>query len=172
MEHSNALLDVWSFLALIEPYGFLVAREDGRLVGYAIFVQSLSRVQREAVRSGQVFKWLMHALMGRYKFRIDKKLRTLRNKAKFLVAGQRFRTRGDAQLLNIAVEPGLQGKGIAKQLVRVGLSVMRSVRVSEVRLEVRPWNVPAVRVYESTGWREVGRTRDLEGEWIVMVANP
>jgi len=52
------------------------------------------------------------------------------------------------------------------------LKAMRDLRVPEVRLEVRPWNAPAIALYRNTGWREVGRTRDLEGEWIVMVANP
>ncbi len=141
-------------------------------MGYAIFVQSLSAIQRQAVLSGEVLKWLLHALTGRYKFRISAKLRALLNKFKFLATGQKFRTHGDAQLLNIAVEPSAQGKGIAKELVRAGLLAMRRVPVPEVRLEVRPWNLSAVRVYQSTGWREVGRTRDSEGEWIVMVANP
>ena len=49
---------------------------------------------------------------------------------------------------------------------------MREMRVLEVRLEVRPWNAGAVHVYRKTGWREAGRTRDVEGEWLVMVANP
>lgn len=124
------------------------------------------------MRSGEVIKWLIHALTGRYQFKVGALFRTLGNKAKFLFAGQKFRTKGDAQLLNIAVDPSVQGKGIAKKLVAAGLSRMRAARVAEVRLEVRPWNDSAVRVYESTGWREVGRTRDLGGEWIVMVANP
>lgn len=171
-EHSNALLDVWNFLACAQPHGFLAARQDGRLVGYAIFVESLSRIQARAIRSGEVLKWLLHALTGRYKFKISAKLRSLRNKAKFLFSGQKFRTKGDAQLLNIAVEPSAQGEGIAKKLIIAGLSAMRAAGVPEIRLEVRPWNRSAIQVYEATGWREVGRTRDLEGEWIVMVANP
>jgi len=159
-------------LARAQPDGFLAAREDGRLVGYAIFVKSLSAIQARALRSGVVVKWLVRAVTGRYEFRISAKFRTLRNKAKFLFTGQKFRTQGDAQLLNVAVDPSMQGKGIAKKLVVAGLSAMRAARVREVRLEVRPWNVSAVRVYKATGWHEVGRTRDLEGEWIVMVANP
>jgi len=99
-------------------------------------------------------------------------LRTLQNKVFFLFHGQRFRTKGDAQLLNIAVDPSAQGRGIAKQLVAAGLEALRELHVPEVRLEVRPSNLSAIALYQRTGWREVGRTRDLEGEWIVMVANP
>jgi ribosomal protein S18 acetylase RimI-like enzyme len=73
--------------------------------------------------------------------------------------------------LNVAVDPDLQGRGVATALVQAGLAAMRDLGVTEVRLEVRPWNRGALRLYEKTGWREVGRTRDLEGEWIVMVAS-
>ena len=90
----------------------------------------------------------------------------------FVRSGGRYRTKGDAQLLNIAVLPGRQGKGIATALVEAGLAAMRDLGVREVRLEVRPSNEGAVHLYRKTGWREVGRTRDMEGEWLVMVANP
>lgn len=98
--------------------------------------------------------------------------RIFHNKLLFVTHGQKYRTDGDAQLLNIAVDPAHQGRGIARRLVTEGLRVMREQAVPEVRLEVRPGNRAALHLYEQTGWREVGRTRDLEGEWVVMVANP
>jgi ribosomal protein S18 acetylase RimI-like enzyme len=98
--------------------------------------------------------------------------RILRNKVLFVTSGQKYRTQGDAQLLNVAVRPDARGRGVAKTLVEEGMRVMREAGIPEIRLEVRPWNAPALRVYERTGWREVGRTRDVEGEWVVMVANP
>ena len=152
--------------------GFLAAREDGRLVGYALFVPSLRAVQRRAVLSGAALRWALRALTGQYDMRLRGLLRTFQNKVFFLFHGQRFRTAGDAQLLNIAVDPNAQGRGIARCLIDAGLKAMRAMQISEVRLEVRPWNAPALALYRSTGWREAGRTRDLEGEWIVMVATP
>jgi len=98
--------------------------------------------------------------------------RIFRNKLLFVTQGQKYRTNGDAQLLNVAVDPAYQGRGIAGQLVVEGLEIMRAQGVPEIRLEVRPGNRAAMRVYARTGWREVGRTRDIEGEWVVMVANP
>ncbi len=98
--------------------------------------------------------------------------RILQNKTLFVFQGGRYRSDGDAQLLNVAVAPRNQGQGIARELTIAGLGALRSMAVPEVRLEVRGWNAAAIRVYQRTGWREVGRTRDLEGEWIVMVANP
>jgi ribosomal protein S18 acetylase RimI-like enzyme len=112
------------------------------------------------------------ALRGRFGLRFSAIPRIIANKVLFVRSGGRFRSKGDAQLLNIAVSPAHQGKGIATTLVRAGLETMRELGVPEVRLEVRPWNENAVRLYRKTGWREAGRTRDLEGEWLVMTANP
>lgn len=145
---------------------------DGQFAGYAIFVPSLRRVQREAVASGEVLRWALSAVRGGFGLRLSAIPRILANKVLFVRSGGRYRSKGDAQLLNIAVLPEQQGKGIATALVRAGLEAMRELGVPEVRLEVRPWNHSAVSVYRKTGWREVGRTRDTEGEWLVMVANP
>ncbi len=90
----------------------------------------------------------------------------------FIRSGRRFRSKGDAQLLNVAVAPAAQGRGIAQQLISRGLAEMQALGIPEVRLEVRPWNAAAIAVYEKAGWRKAGATRDLEGEWMVMVANP
>lgn len=165
-------MDVWSFIRDIEPRGFLGAYVDGELAGYAIFVPSLKRVQREAIRSGAVFRWALSALRGGFGLRLSAIPRILANKVLFVRSGGQFRTKGDAQLLNIAIAPQYQGKGIATSLVLAGLQAMREMGVPEVRLEVRPWNAGAVHLYRKTGWRETGRTRDIEGEWLVMVANP
>lgn len=142
------------------------------MVGYAIFIRSLKRLQRRALLSGEAIRWAFKALTGQYDLRLDSLGRIFKNKLLFVRNGQRFRTRGDAQLLNIAVRPEAQGKGVARTLVTEGLRRMAGEGVPEVRLEVRPWNAPAVHVYETTGWHSVGRTRDAEGEWLVMVANP
>jgi ribosomal protein S18 acetylase RimI-like enzyme len=164
-------VDVWSFIRRIEPRAFIGAHIDGELAGYAIFIPSLKRVQREAIRSGAVLRWAIAALRGGFGLRFSAIPRIIANKALFVRSGGRYRSRGDAQLLNIAVLPAHRGKGVATALIRAGLEVMRELGVPEIRLEVRPWNESAVRVYRKTGWREAGRTRDLEGEWLVMVAN-
>ncbi len=145
---------------------------DGELAGYAIFVPSIKRVQRESIRSGAAFRWAIAMLRGGFGVRFSVIPRLLANKIAFLRAGGRYRTKGDAQLLNIAVVPERQGNGIATALIVAGMQTMRQLNVPEVRLEVRPWNDGAVRLYRKTGWREAGKTRDMEGEWLVMTANP
>jgi ribosomal protein S18 acetylase RimI-like enzyme len=168
----DAMCDVWSFVRATEPGGFLAAREDARLLGYAIFVRSVSALRERAMRTGVVVRWALRALRGRYGIHWLALARLLWNKTLFVGGSGKFRTEGDAQLLNIAVAPSARGKGVAKLLVRAGLSYLAGCDVKEVRLEVRPDNAPAIAVYQQTGFVERGRTRDAGGEWIVMTANP
>lgn len=121
---------------------------------------------------GAVIRWAIDTLGGGFGVRFSALPRIMLNKLLFVRSGGRFRHKGDAQLINIAVDPDYQGRGIANRLVREGLAFLASLGIEEVRLEVRPWNSGARAVYSATGWREIGRTRDLEGEWLVMVANP
>ncbi len=134
-------------------------------------MRSLSALQRRALLTGAALRWSWSALRSG-DFHLGALWRILQNKTLFVLQGRRYRSNGDAQLLNIAVAPAAQGRGIARELTLAGLDAMRGMHVPEVRLEVRDWNAPAIALYKRTGWREVGRTRDLEGEWLVMVANP
>jgi ribosomal-protein-alanine N-acetyltransferase len=168
----DAMRDVWSFVRTVEPGGFLGARLDSHLVGYAIFTSSLRALQCKAAWSGTVFVWGLRALAGRYGIRWLNIGKLLWNKMLFVGNAGRFRTGGDAQLLNIAVAPSARGKGVGKELVRAGLQYLASRHVAEVRLEVRPDNVAAIAAYGANGFVERGRTRDAGGEWLVMTAQP
>ena len=168
----DAMLDVWTFFSQDEPGGFLAAREASALIGYALFTTSLKRLQRHAVLRGQVLRWTLRALTGRYGIQWLQLGRLLWNKMLFVGNAGRFRTRGDAQLLNIAVDPSARGRGAAKALVIGGLKYLAEQRVPEVRLEVRPDNAPAISVYRRVGFIERGVTRDAHGDWLVMTAEP
>lgn len=168
----DAMLDVWAFARETEPGGFLAARTPSGLVGYAFFTSSVKRLQRAALRRGRPLVWALQALSGRYGVRWAQLGRLLWNKALFVGGSGRFRTSGDAQLLNIAVDEKARGGGVAKALVRAGMAYLASQGVGEVRLEVRPDNAPAIKVYRDAGYLERGRSRDIHGEWLVMTARP
>ncbi|HHW13901.1 MAG TPA: GNAT family N-acetyltransferase, partial [Firmicutes bacterium] len=53
-------------------------------------------------------------------------------------------------------------------LVAAALARFDRLGVPVVQLEVRPWNDPALHLYTSLGFVETGRTRDTQGEWVVM----
>ncbi len=100
----DAMRDVWTFVRDVEPGGFLAARNSGAdLIGYAIFTHSIKALQRRALREGKIFVWAARALSGRYGIRWFHVGRLLWNKVLFVGGSARFRTAGDAQLLNIAV---------------------------------------------------------------------
>ena len=169
----DAMRDVWTFVRDVEPGGFLAARNSGAdLIGYAIFTHSIKALQRRALREGKIFVWAARALSGRYGIRWFHVGKLLWNKVLFVGGSARFRTAGDAQLLNIAVSAAARGKGVAKALVRAGLIYLAQRNVREVRLEVRPDNLPAITAYRDNGFVERGRTSDAGGEWLVMTANP
>lgn len=168
----DAMVDVWSFAREVEPGGFLAASDESGLIGYALFTSSQGNLRRKAIWSGRVVTWALRALSGRYGVRFGHVGRLLWNKAVFVGNSRRFRSGGDAQLLNIAVASRARGKGVATTLMQAGLRYLAECGVAEVRLEVEPDNAPAIAVYRSVGCVERGRMRDIHGDWIVMTASP
>ncbi len=69
-------------------------------------------------------------------------------------------TLDEAHLLNLCVAPGQQRKGLGRQVLDFVIERAQRVGAKSLFLEVRASNEPAVLLYESTGFREVGRRRD------------
>lgn len=62
-------------------------------------------------------------------------------------------------IMTVATEPELRGKGIGKKLVLAAVERLQEKHLSYLTLEVRPSNLPAIALYESLGFREVGRRK-------------
>ena len=60
-------------------------------------------------------------------------------------------------ILNVAVSPDHRGCGIGRALLTVLEQRLRQQGVTEVLLEVRPSNAPAIALYTSLGFVQVGR---------------
>ena len=65
----------------------------------------------------------------------------------------------EIHITNVAVRPSLRRQGIARSLLRTVLDDARARRFKMIVLEVRPSNQHAVSLYESFGFRVVGRRR-------------
>lgn len=65
----------------------------------------------------------------------------------------------ELHVTNIAVHPGLRRRGLARTLLSAILDDGRTRRLRSVTLEVRPTNEEARTLYESFGFRVVGRRR-------------
>jgi ribosomal-protein-alanine N-acetyltransferase len=66
---------------------------------------------------------------------------------------------GEWEIENIVVAPEFLRHGIANELVRELIQRAHSETASAILLEVRESNLPARRLYEKHGFREVGRRR-------------
>ena len=64
---------------------------------------------------------------------------------------------GEAEILSVAVASARRGKGLARQLLSLHLRRLAGLGTRTVFLEVDEGNVPARRLYQRAGFREVGR---------------
>jgi ribosomal-protein-alanine N-acetyltransferase len=63
----------------------------------------------------------------------------------------------EMHILNLAVHPAQRRRGIARRLLSEGLAQARALGAELAWLEVRPSNAAARSLYESFGFKEVGR---------------
>jgi [ribosomal protein S18]-alanine N-acetyltransferase len=66
---------------------------------------------------------------------------------------------GEWEIENVVVAPESLGRGIASDLMEALIKRAREERALAMMLEVRESNLPARRLYEKHGFREVGRRR-------------
>jgi len=67
----------------------------------------------------------------------------------------------EGSITNIATHPDLRGRGIGHAVVRALLTAARARGITSVFLEVRPSNAPALALYRSEGFEEVGVRRSF-----------
>jgi len=63
----------------------------------------------------------------------------------------------EAHVLNVCVDPHCQSQGLGRRLLRELVRLARLHRAARVFLEVRPSNAPAIALYHSEGFNEIGR---------------
>jgi ribosomal-protein-alanine N-acetyltransferase len=63
---------------------------------------------------------------------------------------------GEAHVLNLCVRPDLQGRGLGRKLLTHLLDLARRAGADTMFLEVRVSNAPAIGLYDSMGFGEVG----------------
>ena len=90
------------------------------------------------------------------------------NKIAFLCSAVKPSKAANARILSIAVAESCRGQGVATTLMKASLEYFKANNASLVRLEVRPDNAPAVKIYKNLGFAEGGTTRDSQGDWLIM----
>ncbi len=153
-----------------EPDALLVALKDGRVQGYVYAPSSLKRVWRTAIRKGHLLRWVIQWLKGHIRLGIAPLRVLLLDKFHFVRSSVGGDLSAEARILSIAVSHAAQSRGIGTSLVTHAMRRFDDMGIHRVRLEVRPWNRPAMRLYEKLGFLPVGKTRDSQGEWVIMIA--
>ena len=74
--------------------------------------------------------------------------------AGFIIAD--VRRRGEGHIVSIAVKERVRRRGIAKRLMEAATSELRERGAKFIKLEVRSTNLPAINLYHSLGFRDVG----------------
>lgn len=166
----QAMEDVFALVYEAEPDAALVARsERGAVVGYCFAPTALPRLWLRAVTGGHLFRWVWRWLTGRYGFGLYPVQVIVLNKLAFLRSAATPAKAASARILSIAVAPSWRGRGLARAMMAEALVYFRSRLVARVRLEVRPDNAPAIKVYEDCGFVAAGFTYDSQGPWLIMM---
>ena len=64
---------------------------------------------------------------------------------------------GEAEILSVAVGRRRRGRGLARRLLDIHLRRLAGLGIQAVFLEVEEGNIPALRLYDRAGFREIGR---------------
>lgn len=163
----NAMKDAFRLLHEVFTQGFFVAVEGDKVCGYIVMADDIKRLWMQAITSGFLKKAIVSVIRGEYGLTLPTLYKIVKNKLLYF----RFEltTKPSAQLLSIAVHPEHQGEGIGQKLLSKGIDYIESLGIKRIKLEARPDNTAAVKIYEKHGFHTVGQTCDLQGKWLIMV---
>jgi len=173
----QAMEDVFRLVYEAEPAAAFVAKAGGEkaagdktpIIGYCFAPRRLSRLWLLAVARGHVFRWAWRWLSGQYGFGLHPVKIILLNKLAFLRSAVHPAQAIEARILSIAVTSAWRGRGVAAALMAAAMDRFEKCGVRRVRLEVRPDNIPAVRLYRRFGYAGAGETFDSQGPWLIMI---
>jgi len=166
----TAIEDLFSCVYTAEPEGVFVARDaGGQVVGYVFAPSRISNIWKNAVLGGHLLRWIWRWLKGDYGFGLHPVKIMFLNKMEFFRSALTPGKAAEARILSIAVSPTVRGQGLGSKLMQCALDYFREKKVPLIRLEVRPDNVPAKRIYEKLGFIAAGLTKDSQGDWLIML---
>lgn len=166
----RVVAEPFSLCLAAEPGAFWVAAAAaGSVAGYIFAPAHTSRLPWAALTRGFLLRWLWRWVSGQYSIGLAPVRALASNKLDFLASARRPQVHAEARILSVAVHPDHQGRGVARTLCQLGLGRLDRIGAGPVRLEVRPENVPALRLYTSLGFRVADTTRDGQGEWLIML---
>jgi len=165
---TNAIADIFNLVLLTEPNGFIIYEDNGQILGYICVVKNITRLWLNAFLTLSSFKWIIKWCLRMYGFGIEPINKIIFNKLDFFRFQKNNYSTIKSQILSIGVRKNARGKNIGTQLVEEGLNYLKSKGIKSVKLEVRPDNLPAIKLYKKFGFEQIGMANDPQGKWIVM----
>lgn len=167
---TDLVADAFRLCHAADPAGFFVAEDDrGAVAGYIFAPPRLGSVWETALRQGYLWRWFSAWLAGGIPLGRRAAAALFANKAGFFGSAFDRRFNVPARILSIAVHPAFRGQGVGGRLLRAGLRRLDAAGTAAVRLEVRPGNIAARKLYESAGFEPAGETKDSQGPWLIML---
>lgn len=165
----QAMQDVFTLVYEAEPQAAFVARAaTGQVIGYCFAPTQLPHLWIRALLGGYLVKWALRWLTGKYGFGLHPLRIIVMNKLAFLCSAATPTKKANARILSIAIAAEVRGQGIGNKLFGAAMNYFRLKKATRVRLEVRPENGAAIRLYEKWNFIENGYTVDSQGKWLIM----
>ncbi len=146
-----------------------VAEAGGRVVGYVVCPVDVGWVWRRMLSPARLARLVGGVVSGRYGIGLAAAARVIKDALAMQRSLEPAGADCRARIVSIAVHPDFQGRGIGRRLMAAALESLQRRGAECVRLEVRPDNVAARRLYESLGFQDVGLVHDTRGPWVVMI---
>ena len=77
------------------------------------------------------------------------------------VSGHRPDTSNSGEVISLWVDPSARGTGVGESLLAAVEQWARNQELAELTLSVRSHNVSAIRLYERSGYRDVGASKEI-----------
>lgn len=166
----DALCDIFRFYVMNDPKGGYAARVDGKTVaGYILAPKNVNKLKYKFMFSRELFIALGKFMAGKYHLSFFSLMRVFFDKTAFVFHAKKTGPDIPARILSVAVLPEYQGKGIGKELTKLGIESLQTLGAKKIRLEVRENNAAAIAVYEKLGFETIGKYTDTRGAWMVMI---
>lgn len=165
----QAMQDVFTLVYQAEPEAAIVARDvTGKVIGYCFAPTELSNLWLRAIWEGHLLKWAWRWISGKYGFGLHPVKIIIMNKVAFFYSAVTPSKPAKGRILSIAVAEEARGQGVANLLLENAIKYFSKKRINRVRLEVRPSNKVAIRLYEKWNFVFAGYTADSQGKWMIM----
>lgn len=140
----------------------LIRDRQGQVGGYCLYLSGDDSPRRDY----RTVILLLSRMAG--KISLPELGRLLRNKLLMAVSVRHTKKvpKPKARILSMAMDPAYQGQGAGTLLFH---SALKKLQHHSVGLNVRADNPAGRRLYAGAGFEECGSTRDLSGEWLILV---